>query len=651
MFIQSFYQPSRSLEDRLFNAEFDDALVDQVFWKSPRYEGSRLYAKKINHYIEEELGGSCGIGCASITNQGPGIGEMVIGGGVGGITTFTVEGYYTATGTNGGQPPATNAPGVFQVSNFSPRQLWKGDSLHPAGLNPILKNETTALYIANTVIGGEEDPQFATLKKHSNININQILLINPITDSTQLLEKTSEPYEAFHRFITTDLPTAGSFTIKLIDESISHNLKGPNQYKIKMNKGFLLKSFDFKLSNSDPQLTENNTMYLYNVKGATSYYQDGGVIEGAENWGGATVSSDDYIRFRYGTVELLAGDSGEGHTFGRDRIGPSFASSSIIENKFTKIYYSGSFGLVNEPLQPQGTDNTHIIRTSGLGSASRFIGLNTLKYLRQNNDDPNLTNQEKTELHITFLNGEKDFSINEKNIPISGSANDERSIGTFEIDSNQDDLDVGGICNDYLPKTHEIRLKGKNDTRFEPRGHTYFDSFQNGYVTSSATLGGACVPIGVLGPLDNSYGSYASLQRGLNVDKVLFANVYIQGGILEAENTYLGAGANLLPGVGWDGIGTGSYSQQTSLLNEMSASNFYSSSFSYQLSFLDKDHTLISNVDKQAELFDGIGVKGIVIIPEYVHPKIKNNINYYLQQAGIIDSSPNTQVQLTNDIR
>ena len=72
-------------------------------------------------------------------------------------------------------------------------------------------------------------------------------------------------------------------------------------------------------------------------------------------------------------------------------------------------------------------------------------------------------------------------------------------------------------------------------------------------------------------------------------------------------------------------------------------------SFTYQLSFLDKDHTLITNLNKDAELFDGIGVKGVVIIPENVYPKIKNNIQYYLQQAGIIPTSPNTQVQLPLD--
>ena len=82
----------------------------------------------------------------------------------------------------------------------------------------------------------------------------------------------------------------------------------------------------------------------------------------------------------------------------------------------------------------------------------------------------------------------------------------------------------------------------------------------------------------------------------------------------------------------------------------MSEDNYYSGSFDYQLSFLDKDHTIITNLNKTAELFDGIGVKGIVIIPENIHPKIKNNIIFYLKQAGILPTAPNTQVQVTREI-
>ena len=48
---------------------------------------------------------------------------------------------------------------------------------------PVITNQTTALYIANTVIGGTEDPQFATIKGHSYVGIQKILIINTLDDS------------------------------------------------------------------------------------------------------------------------------------------------------------------------------------------------------------------------------------------------------------------------------------------------------------------------------------------------------------------------------------------------------------------------------------------------------------------------------------
>ena len=54
---------------------------------------------------------------------------------------------------------------------------------------PVITNRTTALYIANTVVGGTEDDQFATIKGHSYVGINKILLIRPEDESVQIIDK------------------------------------------------------------------------------------------------------------------------------------------------------------------------------------------------------------------------------------------------------------------------------------------------------------------------------------------------------------------------------------------------------------------------------------------------------------------------------
>ena len=666
-----FHTPSKSLADRIYAAEFDDALVDQTAWKNVRYEGSKIKTKEINKFTPPQTASAAqtGVGFASIVMQGPGVGEMTVGpnGGVASTTNilsnpgstiengFIIEGY-TAAGTGMGQstftaggyfadpesadPTPTGLPGIFAVENFNPSIVYEGDSENPLGLIPNLKNETTALYIASTVKGGTEDPQFATIKNHSYLSIDQILLINPRTDELQIIEKQAENFTPFHTFITNDLPTGGNFSVRLIEEFVANNLKGPNQYKVKMNKGWLLKSFDFHFDKNAPQLTENNSMYLYKSGSVTDNIVQEGIISTP-----ASVLNNNRIRFRYGTIELLAenftmpGPVYHGHTFERERIGPSFKASSIIENKFTQQYYSGSYGLINEPPQPQGTANTDIIKTSGLGSASRFIGLDTLNFLRTNNLDTTLTEQERTELHITFFQGTKDFAP---------GFNDERSIGTFEVDKNQEQLDPGGVCHDFLPKTHEIIFKGNGDSRFEPTFTTYTDSFISGYVTSSTTINNGCVGINQHTPVLAS----TALQLGLNVDETDSAHVYLQGGAVGQVGFIEYQSSSLASGAPNTQYGRSNLTHEDGpLFGSPSASdNLYSGSFQYQLSWLDKDHVIITNLNKDAELFDGIGSKGVVILPEHIHPKIKNNINFYLQQAGLGGgNAPNTFTQLDSD--
>lgn len=643
MFIQSFYQPSKSLADRSSDdTEFDDALVDQIAWKNIRYEGSKIKSKEINKFTTKITSSNAetGIGFAFINNPGPGVGEMTVGSS--GQTAFTVGGYFTSGMYE--NPIPSNLPGVFQVSNFIPKVVYEGDTLNPTGLNPNLKNETTALYIASTIIGGEEDPQFATIKNHSYVSIDRILLINPRTDEVQVIEKQSTDFSPFHRFITNDLPTGESFSIRLIEEFIQNNLKGPDQYKVKMNKGWLLKTLDFHFDKDAPQLTENNSMYLY--KGGTvtdNFYTNG------DEGGDATIttSNDNRIRFRYGMIEMIAEDFSivdsalvyHGHHLERERIGPSFNKTTITENKFTQQYYSGSYGFINEPVQPQGTFNADFIASSGLGSASRFIGINSLDFLRENNVNPNLTEQEKTELHVTFFQGTKDFAP---------GSNDERSISTFEVDKNQEQLDVGDVCHDFLPKNHEIILKGNQDSRFEPSLGTYNDSFISAYMTPAIGISNGCVQINAFTPQLAS----SKLQLGVNADQTQDARVFVQGGFIGRVG-YVGYQSSS------DNEGNPNTNYGKSNLTDTSgplsgsvsaSDNLYSGSFQYQLSWLDKDHVLITNLIKENELFNGIGSKGVVIVPKNTHPKIKNNVNFYLQQAGIGGgSAPNTLTQLEPD--
>ena len=563
---------TQSFADRLKVAEFDDALVDQTPWKNPRYNGSKLHAKKINEY-----------------------------------TSF-----------DGGEYKPI---GGFQVGNF-PVGLsgsfvyWAGDSSHPGGLSPIISNKTTAIYIANTVIGGTEDPQFTTIKDHSYIGIDRILLINQEDNSVELLNRSVEGFEEFHRFITNDFPTGGNFGIKLLDGTVQSNLK--QNYKVKMNKGYLLKSFDFTFASSsgDKHLSQNNSMYLFRSGGLTTrQYHTGSSTSNSE------IVQNGKIRFRYAVNQVFPpGLSGTGQRFNINKTGPSFASASIIENKFTKQYYSGSFGFILD--NPNGVTDSQILMNSGLGSASKFVSYNTLDFLKKDAENTSSLSYEKTELHITFFEGTKDFAPGK---------HDERSISTFEIDSSTGNKlsggheGIGDECNGFLPHKFELIFKGINDTRFEPTTKTYIDDISSGYIESTASSG-------VDGCPSQGNAGFAGTYNGVSLNFLNNGDFYIQGGALGPK--------------GNTGAQTGSQSIITGLTLK---DNGYSGSFKYQLSFLDKDHTLITDLNKENELFDGIGSKEIILIPENLTQNIKSNLEFYLEKAGLIDTAPITKAPINTN--
>lgn len=78
--------------------------------------------------------------------------------------------------------------------------------------------------------------------------------------------------------------------------------------------------------------------------------------------------------------------------------------------------------------------------------------------------------------------------------------------------------------------------------------------------------------------------------------------------------------------------------KSTTTTRTVNAAYFYPFS-SYQLSVLRDEPTLIVNLNKESELSDGLGENGFVVIPQNCHPKVKNNVEYYLEKAGLINKT------------
>jgi len=386
-----------------------------------------------------------------------------------------------------------------------------GDTTY--GLNPVITNKTTALYIGNTLIGAEEeDEQYVYIKNHSYVDINRILLIDPYTDEVTIIDDSQEEFEPFHRFITTDLPTGGSFNIKLLDFAVQNSLKGP--YHVKMNKGWLLRTLKYTPYYSQSDGGAGDNLFFISEPGSAKLME--------------------FIFLSKTTSNTTKG------------YGPSYISSSITRNKYVDEYYP-----LSSSTTFMETDPIHSPKPTWQG-VSHFI-ISGTQHLGANID-------KNYEMHLTLHEGSYDFAP---------GMNDERSISTFEIDKRAIHSNKGSSTMDIYPSS--IALKGSGvDKRFTPTFSSSHDSFNtyNLDVGASSTV------------------SYAT------------KDIYTKG--------------------------------------ELTPTGSYSGSYSYELSWLDRSHTLISNIDKESELYDGIGEKGFVIIPEQTDTRIKDNIDYYLEKAGLI---------------
>lgn len=704
-----------------FNVEFDDALLDLNGWRNTRYYGSKLTSRRINKFTPSgsntlvAKGKFDGIDDLDeladvfIDNNGQfqdkGILQGMLLKNVSTGEMETIRNVLSQTelqlksGFNESFQPAGTAQGgdgtqernLYEIYKKTNYPDWKGDISF--GKNPVLENQTTALYIANTVVGGKEDEQFATIKGHSYVGINKILLINKRDNSVQILDKEAEGFNEFNRFITKDFPAGSSANCKVIDESIANNLK--SEYHIKMNKGYLLKSFNYKFNGqiepdenginglgqtSDTALNKN-TMFLYKRAYRTFDLQSSQGMsplddanlpgENFHMWGvdqtqtegvinpnaplsvPIDLTQDPGVHDNLGNEELCftfasiidnedifeSGTSLDSPDDLLPNTGPMFNSSSIIKNKFTTDFHTRRFGFLNDEVELGGVASfTNTI----FGQTVEFLCSSSLNYSIEND----------VELYCTFLEGDKDFAP---------GTNDERSIGTFQIDPQRTldklrfstaEAHLPGI--NVIPKLNELTFKGKRDTRFLPTLNPFFTMATTQYY--SAGWLGTGAPYDVKLPSDNYPTQIFPIVSSLLG--------YFTINIFNPEENEVSGSCYLMVGNNGQDYQQGFSSGyvldnfQAMLYSTTFASfkpeNFYSGSieakfgksgceaFQYDVSFLDRDHTLIMDIDKPTELFDGIGDQGLVIIPEFLDRDIRKNVEFYLQKAGIVEATTST---------
>ena len=100
-----------------------------------------------------------------------------------------------------------------------------------------------------------------------------------------------------------------------------------------------------------------------------------------------------------------------------------------------------------------------------------------------------------------------------------------------------------------------------------------------------------------------------------NGDWITNMACYIQGGKFGPKGKLL-----------WAGAGE----------NVITPDNTYQGDFNWEMSFLDKDHVIIIDLNKHQEMFEGIGDQGVLIIPEHLDRDLRDNLETIKQQLSTL---------------
>tara|TARA_R110002153_G_scaffold378_2_gene1859 strand:+ start:6763 stop:13959 length:7197 start_codon:yes stop_codon:yes gene_type:complete len=130
------------------------------------------------------------------------------------------------------------------------------------GLNPVINQNSSVLYFGKTATSADgEDDSLTTIKGHTYIDIEKMIVIDKKRDKITVLEPKNETYGGMNRYISKDLGPGSSFHIELLDEGIANKLK--NTYTSKFNQGYLFKVLEHKGINGGGSVSQQGIQVGY----------------------------------------------------------------------------------------------------------------------------------------------------------------------------------------------------------------------------------------------------------------------------------------------------------------------------------------------------------------------------------------------------
>ena len=409
------------------------------------------------------------------------------------------------------------------------------------GLNPILSNKSTALYFGKSLVGADgEDSSLTTIKNHSYVNIEKIMIIDKHKDIVNIIDVNNEKFKDINGYIAKDFKDGSSFSVKLLDNKITHKLK--SSYKAKFNQGYFYKVLEHKGINGEGSVSGEGIQVGYAYSSSANFptiysssaapYQN--IFVYAKH--GNTINNDTVKLYENTLTKKIWPDN---LSFGR----VDFVTSSAANFVYNNVQNLTSF--VNSMLIP-------------VASESQFRLFGTF-----NNGQI---------LNVADYSAEADAGI--------------KSISTVEFNIQSGSYMITGSTNTHLAISSSGNMLGFGKPLTQPKF--------------------AVIPI-MQGPHD------------------VITTEKANSGI-----TWPGAGGAIGNSIsGGDQIKVNYYFNGPSHLNAI-----------YQISYLEKDQVIIADIDKPTELANDVGDNGYILIPDNLDKDIKNNIDFFLNRAGMQDDAP-----------
>ena len=498
---------------------------------------------------------------------------------------------YSKQGTSK-QLGGIKSPNIQHLTNIT--QSWGGDSGN-LDRNPAVQTYTNTVFFGATLSGYQEDARFPNVgEDFSYIFINKAFTFDPDNDEFFTTELLGPNDKVFERVLKQDMAYSSKFTLKLLDKGIEHDLK--EEYNVHWNAGLFSLMATYEECPEFPFTQEMQVTTQYQANNGTYNYY--GMSYNPYTSGNPSQNQVPFF-FNSNNRTILTGSftiekNVDTWWWRRPR-----TSSYFDSNGSSLGSHNSASGLITFP-----NAGSHL-HTSGDFSTSVFgffkslmikgFGSTASSFIDKNENSLYGTAPAIKDLHILTFNDAK------------GTIKDIQTELRYGRNTTQALRHFGSIS---LSPGRKIPVPGcyKGAVTLSP----------GGFSINSKVVGSSFEEYSVQNTFrpDGSYGnSYYTFFVGGNAS-----------GSEQATNAY----PKSLPTNTYGEItGSGNFSGVPQLKK-------------YTISKLVKrPNVIMADINKILHLFDGVGGKGFLCIPENINPQIKNNLDYYLKKAELIDKGPN----------